>query len=939
MSERSACTDHRAAISRVSGVARMREWKSEVRSRLEGLNLTPEREAEIVEELSQHLEDRHQELMSEGLPDAQAFSAAIGELREHELVKELRRNEAVYTEPVPIGSSGGGGFFGAFKQDLKYAVRSLKASPGFTTVAILSLVLGIGANTTIFQLLDAVRMRALPISNPKELAVIKFGQEPHMRGRFNGPFSYSTYALWEQIRAQQQGFSGVFAWGSERFNTAQGGEMKMVRTLWMSGEGFSVLGLQPAIGRLLSPQDDQRHCAAPPIVISHGYWEREFGGAPSVIGRRMTIEGHSFEIVGVTPASFYGLEVGKSFDVAVPLCADPLIQGEYTRLESRQAWWLSIMGRLKPGWTIARASAQLNGISPAVLDATIPPEYDSEAVKNYRSYRFVAEPAAAGLSRLRDAYETPLWLLLGATGLVLLIACANLANLLLARATARTHEIGVRLALGASRKRLVSQLLTESLLLAGAGALLGLFLSGVLSGFLVNMISSDRNPNFLVLNMDWRMFLFTAALTLVTCALFGVAPAFRATNLSPSIVMSASGRGMTANRERFGLRRMLVVSQVALSLVLLVGALLFVRSLTNLMAVDAGFQSSGVLVTNLDYSALKIPKEQRTEFQRQMLDKVRSVPRLEAAMTSIPPMSGSGWSEPIILESGAKGSITPYLSRVTPGYFNLMSMHLLGGRDFSDRDTLSSPTVAVVNQTFVNKELGGASPVGQTFNLNVDKGKPQPTIAIVGVVNDSKYYGLREENRPIAYFSEAQDDDPDAYVSMVVKSDRPLQDVTTAIKQTVGEMNPAIGIEFHVLESQIREGLMTERLMAMLSSFFGLLAAVLATVGLYGVISYMVARRTNEIGIRMALGADKRRILAMIMSEAGILLAIGIAAGAILAVIGGKAAESLLYGLKSNDPVTIAAAVFLLGAVAVLASFMPARRAAGLDPMVALRDE
>ena len=917
----------------------MREWKSEVRERLRGLDLPPEREAEIVEELSQHLEDRHQELVSGGVADGTAFETALGELSEHELVKELRRTEAAYTDPVPMGSGGGNGFFNSLKQDVRYAVRSLRSTPGFTTVAILSLVLGIGANTTIFQLLDAVRLRSLPVPNPQELAVIKFAEGKHMRGRFNGPFSYSTYPQFEQIKAQQQAFSGVFAWGSERLNTANGGEMRQVRTMWISGEGFGVLGVQPAIGRLLTSADDQPHCGTPAVVLSHGYWQREFGGAANVIGRQLSLEGKAVEIVGVTAASFYGLEVGKNFDVAVPVCAEPLIQGEYTRLAQRQSWWLTIMGRLKPGWTLERASAQLNGITPAILDATLPAEYDSEAVNNYRSLRLMALPGATGVSRLRDEYESPLWLLLGVTGLVLLIACANLANLLLARASARTHEIGVRLALGASRIRLVRQLLTESLLLAGTGALLGLLLSGALSGFLVRMISTEKSPNFLTLNMDWRMFAFTATLAVLTSVLFGVAPALRATNLSPSVVMSASGRGMTANRERFGLRRMLVVSQVALSLVLMVGALLFVRSLTKLMAVDAGFQSTGVLVTGVDYTKLNIPKERRIEFQRQLLEKVRGVPGIEAAMTSIAPISGSGWSDQIILESGQKAGTSAYLSRVTPGYFKTMSMRMITGRDFSQNDTLSSPPVAVVTPTFVTKVLGGANPIGKMFRINADQGKPSPMVEIVGLVNDSKYYGLREENRPIAFFSEAQDQDPDAYVSLMVRSERPLQDVTTAIKQVMQETNPDIAIEFNVLDSQIREGLLTERLMATLSSFFGFLAAVLATVGLYGVISYMVVRRTNEIGIRMALGADKRRILAMIMGEAGALLAAGIVVGAVLSLIGGRAAESLLYGLKPHDPVTLAGAVLLLGTVAVLASFLPARRAAGLDPMVALRDE
>jgi putative ABC transport system permease protein len=916
----------------------MRDWKSEVSARLRGMNLTPEREMEIIEELSQHLEDRYQELLARGVQEPQAYQTAIEELQVHELIRNLRRSEKPYVESVPLGSEKGGSFFGTVWQDIRYAGRVLRLNPAFTLVAVASLALGIGANTAIFQLLDAVRLRTLPVSKPGELAIIKIGNMKWRQGRANGRFADLTNPLWEQIRDRQEGFSGTFAFGLEPRNMASGGPARYARVLWMGGDGFNVLGLAPVAGRFFTKEEDHRGCGGAGAVLSYPFWQREFGGERSAIGKNVTLEGHPFEIIGVTPPGFFGLEVGTRFDVAMPICAEPIVDGpEDARLDVRHHWWLSAMGRLKPGWTLEKATAQLEAISPSILEATIPPVYKPESVKKYQEFRFAALPGATGVSSLRSDYESPLWLLLGIAALVLIIACANLANLMLARAGAREREIAVRLALGASRGRLVRQLLTESLLLAAMGATIGFLLARLVSASLVRAISTSDDSVFMSIGLDWRMFAFTAGLAVFTCVLFGLAPAIRASSMPPKTAMSAAGRSMTAGREGFSLRRMLVVSQVALSLVLLVGALLFARSLYRLTLVDAGFQADGLLITDVDFSRLNIPPEKRNEYMRQMLDRIRSVPGLEnSATTNIPPMSGSGWNQMV---AGASVKEATYLSRVSPGYFRVFSTPLLAGRDFTDHDDMSAPKVAIVNETFVRKYLGGTSPLGKTFQLDVMQGSPQFTYEVVGVVKDTKYYELKEENLPIAFFPVAQDDKPYPGIELVVRSDRTFSETTADLRRAMAAIDPGITIDYHVLKTQIRDGLLRERLMATLSGLFGGLAALLATVGLYGVISYMVIRRTNEIGIRMALGADRRMILSMIMREAGTLLSVGIAIGIVLALAGARAASSLLFGLRPHDPPTIAIAVFSLAAVAALASFLPARRAASLDPMVALRDE
>jgi putative ABC transport system permease protein len=844
-------------------------------------------------------------------------------------------------QPGPSApSSSDSPFLSGVWRDVRFALRTMRLSPGFTLVILVSLALGIGANTAIFQLMDAVLLRSLPVQSPRELAEVHIFHRRWGSGDFNGRHSELTYALWQQIRDHQQAFSHVFAFGNEIFNLANGGQVQRADGLWLSGDAFATLGVRPLLGRVLTVADDQPGCGSSAVVVSYQFWQRQYAGDPRIIGRSLSLDGHPFEIVGVTPASFTGLDVGHTYDVAVPICAVATLMPDDKRLERRWFWWLDVIGRLQPGWTMKRAAAYLQAASGPWFEATIPTDfYDAHDSKRYTEYRLSAFPGTTGVSELRDDYSSSLWLLIAITGAVLLIACANLANLFLARAGAREREIAVRQALGASRRRIVRQLLSESLLLACLGALAGLVLAFGLSRYLVRFISTPDDLLSLNLGMDWRVFGFTAGLALLTCLLFGLVPAIRATRVSPAAAMKAGSRGMTMSRDRHGLRRSLVVSQIALSLVLLVAALLFIRSLRYLLTLDAGFRQNGILVAHVDFSQLKIPEQGRIAFRQDVLDRVRAAPGVaDAGDTQIVPISGSGWNQ-WVLSNGKRAHDIPWMNRISPGFFKTMGTPLLAGRDFNRRDNLASPPVAIVNQLFARKILDAQNPIGKTFQIVMPPGAPRPFYEVVGLVKDTKYNDMRGDFHPIAYFPLAQDQHPAPEANLMIRSDLPLSAVIASLKRTFADVSPDAGFEFRAFNAQIRDSLLRERLIAMLAGFFGFLAALLATVGLYGVISYMVARRTGEIGVRMALGAERFTIFRLIMGEAGTLLAVGIVAGAAIALAAGRAAASMMFGLKAYDPLTFVLAAGLLILVSLAATFIPARRAAALDPMLALREE
>lgn len=831
----------------------------------------------------------------------------------------------------------------SFLQDLRYSLRMLAKAPGFAVVAALTLALGIGANATIFQLIDAVRLRTLPVNDPNTLAIIHLNKNHWGSGNFSGPYSEFTFPLWQQIRKGQEAFSSIAVWGGQSLNLATGGEVNYANAIWVSGDFFRVLGVQPFLGRLLSDADDQTGCSGG-VDISYAFWQRHYGGAASAIGQTLTLEGHPFPILGISPPNFFGVSVGDRFDIAVPVCAEPIVAGEYSSITGprpRETWWLAMLGRLKPGWTLARATAQLSTIMPTALNETIPPQYDADGVKHYLGYKLEARAAANGFSNLREDSSTSLWLLLGLSGLVLLIACANLANLMLARASTREREISVRLALGASRARLIAQMLSESALLAIVGTVLGGLLAAVLSRFLIAFISTPNNPVFLDMPTDWRVLGFAAGLAILTTILFGLVPAVRAGSVPPGSVLKTGGRGMTAARERFRLQRILVASQVALSLVLLAGALVFARSLKNLMTRDTGFQQDGVLVANIDFTRLNLPEVRRSSFVRDLLDRIRAVPGITAAAASTrSPVNGNSSNDDIIGENGADTKEASWLDYVSPGYFQTMETPLLTGRDFNGNDTATSPKVAIVNESFVKKFLNGAKdPIGKQFRLWEPPGKPEPYYNVVGVVKDSVYNDMHEPFVPVMYFPRTQVEKPGADATFLIRSRLDTAGLLNSVKSTIGGVNAEIDIQFKVLRTQIRESLVQDELMASLCGFFGVLAVLLAAIGLYGVISYTVAQRTSEIGVRMALGAQRSGVIGLILGEVAVLIAIGVVVGAGLALAGSKAASALLFGLKPHDPLTLALAVVILAAIGLGASFIPAWRATQVDPMVALRDE
>jgi putative ABC transport system permease protein len=905
-------------------------WKN-VFAGLRGVFRKKQAERELDEELGDFLEKSTAEKMRAGLTREEAHRAARIEMGGLEVVKEQVRSASWETHIETLWS------------DLRFGARLLRFNPVFACAAILSLALGIGANTAIFQLLDAVRLRTLPVRNPQELVSVRIDQRHGMSGRTSGRYSELTYAMWEKIREQREGLSGIFAFSPTEFNISPSGEIHNVQALWVSGEFFETLGVEPALGRLLTPADDKPSCASSVVVISNSFWQHEYGGDRTIVGRSLNINRHPFQIIGVTPPEFSGVEMGRYFDVAAPLCAEPAVDGaEDAMLPRRDGWWLSAMGRLNPGWTTERASAQLRTISPGLFEATLPPDFNPEQAKRFLAYRLGAFPADTGVSDLRTDYESPLWLMLGLAALVLIIASANLANLLLARATAREKEMGMRMAVGASRWRLIRQLLAESLLLAGIGAFLGTLLARSLSQVLVASLSTQSNPLFVDLGTDWRVLGFTISLAFLTCILFGLAPALRATNVSPSLVLKESGRGATDGRSRFGLRRILVVSQIALSLTLLVGALLFARSLGKLATVDVGFQRDGILAADIDFTALSLPLDQRISFARELLDRVRAIPGVDsAAITRILPLSGNGEAHDILL--GVSGpsqdeSAVAAFHRVSPAFFRTLRTPVIAGRDFDEHDVAGSPLVGIVNESFARKFIKKGNPVGTLLRV-----RRMSTIfgpyEIVGLVKDTKYGDLRETDQEIMYTPMAQLDRPDTDAQILIRSNAPLPVLISSVKSVANGANPNMDVSFVVFHQMIEEGLLRDRLMARLSGFFGILAVLLAVIGLYGVISYMVARRRNEIGIRMSLGADRRSIIRLVLRESLMLLAIGLTMGVALALGASSAAASLLFGLKAHDTTTLVMATVILAVIALAASYIPALRASRLDPLDALRHE
>ena len=824
-------------------------------------------------------------------------------------------------------------------QDVRFGLRTLRKSLGFTCVAILTLALGIGANTAIFSLIDSVMLKMLPVERPDQLLQVQM-RDPRWGDRAGGTF---TNPLWEQVRDHQDVFSSAFAWGEDRFDLAQGGPVRLVNGLWVSGEFFDTLRLRPSAGRLIVASDDWRGCTGV-AVLSYGFWQEHYGGDVRAIGSTLTLSGHSVEVIGVAPRGFYGMEVGEKFDVAVPVCFTAFFDGRESRLDARDWWWLRVAGRMKDGMEVGRAKTRLAAISRTVFMGALPQRWSSESQKGFLKRTLTGAWAQTGpISDVRHQFEQPLDILMAVVGLVLLIACANIASLMLARGAARHKEIAVRQALGARRARLIGQLLTESILLSTAGALLGILFARWGASLLVGYMSTARDAVFLDLSLDGRVLAFTVATAVLTGVLFGLLPALWSTRVP--LISAMKGTQAIDDGRRVGLhaRKWIVAAQIAFSLVLLVAAGLLLRSFAKLATLDIGFDRDNVLLVRADLRVAKVPADQQIALFENIENRLRALPGvISAGRSLISPIEGGGWSQTIRTDSPvpqAGVDTETWLNCVSPGHFQTLRMRLLAGRNFTSADIRTAPAVAIVNQTFARRFFAGLSPLGRTFRLESSSGQFGPPIQIVGLMNDSKYESVREETHPTAFFPATQAGEHFRGEIFELRTAIPPSALVGPIQAAVAPVNKEIPLDFRTLADQVNDSMVQERLLALLSGFFGALALLLAVIGLYGTLSYLVTQRQAEFGIRMALGAMPGSILGLVARDLGAVLAGGLTAGILISLAATRVLQQMLFGLGPRDTATMLLAAGALTAVALLAGYVPARRATKVDPMGALRYE
>jgi putative ABC transport system permease protein len=882
---------------------------------------------DIEREMRFHLDERADELIAAGMRPADARYEARRRFGNVAIESERTREGDIFV------------WLDELIRDLRYAVRSLRAAPAFTIVAILSLALGIGANTAIFSIINAVMLKSLPVSHPEELVMIgrtTRGKEASDL-RLNPVF---TNPLWEAIRDRQDMFQGAFAFGSTRFNLAAGGEARRVRADWVSGGMFTTLGVRPSVGRTILAADDFRGCPGV-VVLGDAFWRTEYGGDVNVVGKTITLNGHTLPIVGVADARFLGVNVGYPPQLYVPLCAETIFEGPKA-LDRRSAWYLFIIARPKASVTPDQIRARFATLGSAIIEATIPPDWPADAIERYRRSVFVADPAATGFSGLRTEYSTALYMLMAIVGLVLAVACANVANLLLARGTARQHELAVRLALGAGRGRLVRQLITESLVLSAVGAALGSALAMWGSKLLVGLMSSAGQPVGLDLSADPTVMFFTMAVAIATALLFGLVPALRAGRTDPQTALKAQGRGFAEGHSRFRAGKALVAGQIALALVLVTGAGLLITSWWKLASLDPGFRRSGILLVRADMHELHIPEDQRVASFARILDRMRAVPGVRSASVSVlTPVGSMNWNELLRADGFAPKSdddALAWANAVSDGFFATMGIPIASGRDFDTRDAATSTRVAVVSEAMARRFFGTPAAVGKHFEMQQGSGWSGP-VEIVGVVGNTKYRTLRDSAEPIVYFPQAQQEAKSESRVFQLRIDGSPLAVASSVRAIIGETSSRISFDVTTIDKQLAESMVLSRVTGVLSGFFGALALLLAAIGLYGVMAYSVARRRTEIGVRIALGAASGRVVRLVLGEVGRIVIAGVIIGVVLSLGATRLVHSFLYGLKPTDPVVLGVAAMTLCAVGVVAALLPAWRAARMDPVAALREE
>ncbi len=890
-----------------------------------GVLQSSQRDRELTDELAAHLQLHIDDNLRAGMTPEEARRDALSRLGGVGSVVERVREQ----RGLP--------WMEVLWRDIRYAVRFLRHSPAFTAVAIFSLALGIGANSAIFSLVDSLLLRSLPVDRPEQLVEIVAPTGRAVR-------KYWSYPVWEQVRDRPDLFEGALAWSHHPVNLAPRGEMHMVDAVLVSGRFFEVLGIRPVLGRLLTPADD-RIGGGPDgrvVVIGYRFWQTYFNGSEAAVGQTLTLNAVPFVVVGIMPEGFFGPSVGAHYSLAAPLTAQPVLSPT-DNLGNPTAAWLAVMARLKEGQTPAAATAALQAVQPAIREATLPTKLPPTALTQYLKEPFVAEAAASGVdSPMRSQYQRPLLTLLAVVGLVLLIACVNLASLFQARADARRHELGVRLAIGASRARLVRQLLVESLVLSFTGAAVGLAVAVAGSRVILSQLIFQGSGIFLDLSLNGTVIAFTTITSIAVALLFGTIPAIRATRLSPRFVLAESPRTAAGQirPRRFG---MLVAVQVALCLVLVIAAGMFLRSFIALAHLDPGFDQHAVLVVNVTAGPNRpgLPGEVR----RAVLDAVQAAPGVKsAAWSRLAPLNNMGFRVLLANPPGLTLSDAERLSEwngVDPGWLSTMGTRLLAGRDFDAHDRAGTPMVAVVNETLARRLFPRGTPLGQTIVQVPPPGFPtSPPSVVIGVVQDAAYESLRDTAQPTVYQPLAQGRPVLSVATLCVRAaDGSAASVAKDVAAALARADSDLQFTFRTMDTLAGASLAVERILAMLSGFFGALALLVAAIGLYGVVAYAVNRRRAEIGIRMALGAQPRGIVGMILRGVAPSIVAGLTAGSLLSIWLAQFVQALLYRVRPGDPFNVIGAAAVLAAIGLIAAWLPARRAASLDPMKALREQ
>ena len=822
--------------------------------------------------------------------------------------------------------------FGDLGRDLGMALRRLRARPGSSIVVVLTLALGLGANAAVFQIVEALRLRTLPIAEPERWTIVEITDMTRWEGRRTSGYPVLSHALWEGLRDGDGPFDATLAWSNTTFLLEDAGTPAVVRGLYVSGSFFEALGVPPAAGRMFGAADDRPGCALDGVVVGHDFWQRAFGGDPSVVGRTLSLDGHAVPVVGVSAEGFGGLEVGRPFDVAVPVCTQEVLGDGERWIADRSVFWLTVMGGVPPARRLTAVNAELETLSPALFAATLPDGYSAEAADGYLSLQLRATPGGTGVSSARTRYGDSFLALLAVTGLVLLIVCTNLANLFLARGAARAREFAVRQALGASRGRLLRELSIESGALAVAGAAAGLALASTLSERLVGFLGTDVS---LGLSLGGRPAAFVLAAAALSMSIFGLLPAWRTARAGADGGLDGlrAGRG-TAGAHGAGLRRGLVVSQVALSFALVFGALLFTSTVRNLLAIDTGYESTGVIVARADFRSLDLPSAARPVFKRDLLERVRGVPGVTSAdEVRHVPMGGTGTSGEVRTSDGT--TVAVRLNGVTDAYLETAGLRLLAGRGFAPGDGPDA-ALAIVTPSFAERVGLGSAPVGRTFRLGSESVRE---IEVIGLVADAKYFDLREEPVPVAFLPRALLADTRPYTDFLIRTALDPARLRESLRGAVGEGSSLAWTDVRPFDATLEAGLVRERLLSTVSVFFGALAVLVAAIGLYGVIAQQVTHRRSEIGVRLALGAEPRDVLQLVIAQAGALVALGSAIGGVLALAGSTTVRSVLYGPESQILPLLALAACVLWTTGAIACYLPARRAARMNAQEALASE